>query len=90
MLEIQPDGYLDAIETAGTWGGTVDSPPRDWDEIVDIVFAAGDDDARGYGFAELRPSNIRGLVWEDVDEDEKTLRSWANSVYAAINELGQL
>ncbi len=68
LIEDQPDGYLDGKEQSGTWGGTVDSQ-RDWNEIVDIVFAAGGDDATGYGFAELRPSRMLGLVWEDFNDD---------------------
>ncbi len=69
LLETQPDGYLDGDDTVGTRGGVANSQPGNWDEIVDIVLAADGEDGTGYLFGELRPSGIRGLVWEDVDGD---------------------
>jgi hypothetical protein len=70
LLESQPDGYLDGKEATGTRGGVANSQPGDWDEIVDIVLAADQEDGTGYLFGELRPSSVRGLVWEDVNGDD--------------------
>ncbi len=60
--------YLDGNETAGTLGGTVDNT-QDSNEITSITVQAGDADASGYDFAEIRPSVIQGLVWEDFNND---------------------
>jgi formylglycine-generating enzyme required for sulfatase activity len=68
LVETQPSGYLEGMETAGTWGGTVDNS-QDCNEIRDILFRIGDPDATGYLFAEIRPSRLQGLVWEDFNDD---------------------
>ena len=59
---------LDGNETAGSLGGTVDNT-IDWNEISDIVVKAGDPDAGGYTFADIRPSDVEGMVWEDYNND---------------------
>ena len=56
-------GYLDGKETAGTLGGTVDNS-QDSNTIGNIVVHAGDA-GTDYNFADLRPSRLQGLVWED-------------------------
>ncbi|MFO7907520.1 MAG: PKD domain-containing protein [Pirellulaceae bacterium] len=70
IVESQPTGYLDGDETAPTTppGGTVDNS-MDWNEITNIVVTAGDPDASGYLFAEIQPSDIQGMVWEDFNND---------------------
>ncbi len=69
LVETQPEGVLDGKETAGDLNnGTVDNS-QDSNEIRDIVLQAGDPDAIGYDFAELRPAEIQGLVWEDFNND---------------------
>jgi hypothetical protein len=68
LVEIQPGGYLDGKETAGNLGGNVDNS-QDSNAITDIVFASGAPDGSGYNFADIHPSRIQGLVWEDFNDD---------------------
>ena len=68
LLETQPAEFLDGDETAGAFGGTVDNT-QDWNEIRDIVYTGGGSEGSGYLFAEIRPSRIQGLVWEDFNDD---------------------
>jgi hypothetical protein len=64
IVQTQPSGYLDGSETAGSLGGTVQDG-QDNNAIVDVTVTAGSADGVGYNFAEIRPSRIQGLVWED-------------------------
>lgn len=64
----QAAGLLDGKEMAGTLGGTVDNS-QDSQTISGIVVANGDPDASGYNFAEIRPSEAIGLVWQDFNND---------------------
>jgi len=65
LLEVaQPVGLLDGDEAAGGLGGTVGD-----DRISGIVVRSDDPDATGYDFAEIRPSEVHGLVWEDFNND---------------------
>jgi hypothetical protein len=64
----QPAGLLDGRETAGGFGGVADNS-ADSNEISGIVVGAGAADAGGYLFAEIRPSAVLGLVWEDFNDD---------------------
>ena len=41
----------------------------DSNPIRTIVVHADDPDASGYNFAEIRPSRLQGLVWEDTNND---------------------
>ena len=66
LAEVQPEGYLDGIETAGTAGGFVDNS-QDFNEIRDMVL--GNFDGTGYLFGEILPSSLQGLVWEDFNND---------------------
>ncbi|GAB6165179.1 hypothetical protein JCM19992_11790 [Thermostilla marina] len=65
VREIQPSGYLDGKDTAGSEGGTAINPG---DAIVDIALASG---AVGidYDFGELLPASISGHVLVDQDGD---------------------
>ena len=70
--------YLDGDDTAGSTdgGATVNgianqALPADGDEITQILV---DDhgltgDGVGYNFAEIRPSDIQGMAWEDLNND---------------------
>lgn len=64
-------GLLDGIETAGVnKGGVVNS--RDSNEITGIdVSGIGSANAQAvdYLFAEIRPSNVFGMVWRDFNND---------------------
>ncbi|MGE0760126.1 MAG: SdrD B-like domain-containing protein, partial [Pirellulaceae bacterium] len=61
-------GYLDGRETAGTLGGTVDNL-KDSDSIGDIQLEPGTAPAVDYLFAQILPSHLHGLVWEDFNDD---------------------
>ncbi len=68
IVEAQPAGYLDGKETAGALGGAVDNS-QDSNVIGTIIVAADAPDAGGYDFAEIRPSRLQGMVWEDSTND---------------------
>ncbi|MEO2049815.1 MAG: SdrD B-like domain-containing protein [Pirellulales bacterium] len=68
IVETQPAMLLDGDETAGGLSGTVDNT-QDSDAISNIIVTSGDSDADGYNFADIRPSRIQGLVWEDFNDD---------------------
>ena len=61
---------LDGKEMAGSIGGQVDNS-RDSNEITAIMVGEPGTtaDGNGYTFAEIRPSDISGLVWEDFNND---------------------
>ncbi|GLZ42916.1 SdrD B-like domain-containing protein [Actinokineospora sp. NBRC 105648] len=63
VTEVQPAGYADGADTAGSAGGTV-TPP---DSITAIALGAGAE-ATGYTFAELTGA-ITGTVFIDLDGD---------------------
>jgi uncharacterized protein (DUF2141 family) len=72
IVETQLADYLDGDETAPATapGGAVDNT-TDWNQITDIT--VGDPgttpDADGYLFAEIEPSDIQGMAWEDFNND---------------------
>ena len=68
LTEDQPTDFLDGKETAGTLGGTVDNS-QDSNTISAIVIGNDGVNATGYNFAEIRPSDLQGLVWEDFNND---------------------
>ena len=74
--QAQPTGYLDGLESTGDLGGelagngsTVNN--TDSNIITGIaVGAAGTQlDAGGFDFAELLPSSLQGLAWEDFNNN---------------------
>ncbi len=78
LVEAQPAGYYDGVETAGSLGGLTGeaalaaqpawSPPITNDIIAGIVYTPN---ALGvnYLFAELRPARLSGLVYYDKDDN---------------------
>jgi hypothetical protein len=74
------NGLLDGKETAGTLGGAVFNNQDS--NIIDFVVQAGDADASGYDFAEIRPSRLQGLVWEDFNDDGDV--NFGESAIAAV------
>ena len=70
IVAAQPAGLLDGKETVGALGGTVHNA-TDSDTIEGIVVSSsvGDVLADGYNFAEIRPSRLQGLVWEDANNN---------------------
>ncbi|MEO1495700.1 MAG: SdrD B-like domain-containing protein [Planctomycetota bacterium] len=58
VMEDQPDGWLDGLDTPGTLGGSADNPG---DMICEITLGYGDQ-AEDYNFGELLPASIAGRV----------------------------
>lgn len=67
LVAAQPAGFLDGRETSGNLGGTVDNT-QDSNQISGIS-VSGTTDAVDYLFAEIRPSQALGLVWNDFNDD---------------------
>lgn len=65
VVEVQPAGYLDGLDRAGTAGGTAENPG---DRICGVNLAAGQHGAN-YDFGELLPVSISGYVYADDDDD---------------------
>ncbi len=61
IVEEQPTGYLDGLDTPGDLGGTATNPG---DEINQITVYWGDH-GEHYNFGELKASSIAGLVYVD-------------------------
>jgi hypothetical protein len=70
IVAAQAAGLLDGNETAGDLGGIVNNA-ADSDTIQGIVVTVDDGDlvADGYNFAEIRPSRVQGLVWQDANNN---------------------
>jgi protocatechuate 3,4-dioxygenase beta subunit len=72
VREVQPSGWLDGQDTAGSHGGSVTN-----DRIVGATLNFGDD-AIEYNFGELLPGSIRGTVhadhYFDCDFDHPEIR----------------
>jgi hypothetical protein len=68
LEENQPDGLLDGMETPGGLGGAFDND-HDSSAIWDIEVVEGSPDAGDYLFADIRPSRLQGMVWEDFNDD---------------------
>lgn len=66
--QAQPVGLLDGKETAGTLGGSVNNN-ADSNSISGIAVVLDGEDGAGYGFGEIQPSVIQGMVWEDFNND---------------------
>lgn len=69
LRQIQPDGYLDGLDSAGT----VDGEHRGrainpGDLMLDITLGWGET-GEEYNFGELRPASLSGFVYEDADND---------------------
>jgi protocatechuate 3,4-dioxygenase beta subunit len=62
--EVQPAGYFDGDEHAGSVGGTLLGP----DSIINVTLTSGTE-AVGYDFCEHEPVSIRGRVHADTDGD---------------------
>ena len=65
LVEIQPDGYIDGLDAAGTAGGTAENPG---DLIYDITLAVGQA-GENYDFGELLSACVSGYVYHDADND---------------------
>jgi protocatechuate 3,4-dioxygenase beta subunit len=65
IREVQPSGYLDGTDTAGSLGGIAQNPG---DEISTIAVLAGQDGVH-YNFGEYRPGSLNGRVFADYNGD---------------------
>lgn len=65
ISEIQPAGWLDGLDNAGSQGGSVAPLGQD---AVDFTFN-GTGYAEGYNFGEITPSRIAGYTFFDINND---------------------
>ncbi len=65
VAEVQPAGYFDGKDTAGSLGGVAHNPG---DRITQIVGGPNDHGAH-YNFGELRPARIGGRVHAELNGD---------------------
>ncbi|MBI2824818.1 MAG: carboxypeptidase regulatory-like domain-containing protein [Planctomycetia bacterium] len=65
VAEVQPAGYFDGLDTAGSAGGTAQNPG---DKITGAVLVAGIN-AVDYNFGELRPASLSGMIHADLNGD---------------------
>ena len=68
ITEVQPGGFVDGIETAGTLGGTTNNA-LGADVITGVVVPAGSSSGTGYHFGELLGSGISGFTYLDLNND---------------------
>jgi len=63
VTEVQPDGYLDGLDSAGSERGTAS------DDVISSIVLPEGIDATEYNFAELGPSSLAGVVYVDSNND---------------------
>ncbi len=68
VVEIQPGGYLDAEDSAGTVDGTTRGNVLSNDRISQIVLTSGQNGVN-YEFCEHLPASLCGQVWHDRNDD---------------------
>ena len=64
LVEIQPDGFLNVGESAGSAGGLATE-----NVISEIEIPLGGTAATDYDFKEVRPASIEGNVFHDANND---------------------
>lgn len=64
VVEVQPDGFIDAGDVAGTVDGQTNGLVLANDRISNIELGSGDEGTR-YDFCEHRPASIHGTVYHD-------------------------
>jgi protocatechuate 3,4-dioxygenase beta subunit len=65
VAEVQPEGFYDGLDAAGTAGGVAHNPG---DSITDVLLLAATS-AKNYNFGELRPASIHGRVHLDTNSN---------------------
>ncbi len=65
LAEVQPDGYLDGLDTPGTAGGLAENPG----DLITAIRLDPHQDAVDYNFGELRPAGLAGMVYADTNEN---------------------
>ncbi len=89
IREVQPDGYFDGTDVAGTAGGSAQNPGDQIDDLRLISRQTG----QRYNFGELMPASISGRVHADTngnclyDPGEQFL---ADVTIELLDELGQV
>ena len=68
ITEIQPGGFVDGIETAGSLGGTTNNL-LGADSISGVVVPADSVAASGYNFGEVLGSSLSGFTYLDSNND---------------------
>ncbi len=64
--EIQPEGWLQGHQTAGSAGGN----DRSDDMITDVPIGWGET-LENYDFCELMPASVQGTVWQESDANQQ-------------------
>jgi hypothetical protein len=65
VTEVQPAGYLDGLDVAGTAGGAAHNPG----DLIDGVYLVGGQWGWEYDFGELLPACISGYVYLDANNN---------------------
>jgi serine-aspartate repeat-containing protein C/D/E len=69
ICEVQPTGYIDGKDTAGTISGTLVGTVNSAADKISSVNLLYGQSGINYNFGELKPGSVAGRVWVDVDED---------------------
>ena len=70
LVEIQPDGFLDAGAEPGSEGGeALETVNGQKNVLTNISIPLGGTDATDYDFKEIRPASISGHVWHDQNDN---------------------
>jgi protocatechuate 3,4-dioxygenase beta subunit len=69
IVEVQPSGYIDGKDAAGTiLGQVIGTAVNPGDKLQNITLLWGDSGIN-YNFGELKPGSLSGHVYVDADED---------------------
>lgn len=63
LTEVQPSGYVDGLDSAGSLGGTVS------DDVISAIALAAGQQGTHYNFGELKAGKLSGYVYLDKDND---------------------
>ena len=69
VTEVQPAGWLDGLDAAGTIGGVVVGAATNPGDVINQIALKWGDDGVEYNFGEQRPASISGWVYHDRDND---------------------
>ena len=65
VSEVQPEGWLQGHQTAGSAGGDDSS-----DDLISDVPVGWGDALVNYDFCELMPASVQGMVWQEADANQ--------------------
>jgi len=63
LTEVQPAGYVDGLDSAGSLGGVVS------DDVISAIALAAGQQGTNYNFGELKAGKLSGYVYLDKDND---------------------